>query len=51
MLSKSMFLSTMSHELRTPLNSVIGNSQLLTRAQLPQKHQEQVKDISIAANL
>lgn len=49
--SKSIFLATMSHELRTPLNSVIGNAQILSRAHLPNKHHEQVNDISIAGNL
>ncbi|MGK0445728.1 MAG: signal transduction histidine kinase [Bermanella sp.] len=49
--SKSIFLSTMSHELRTPLNSVIGNAQLLSRAQLPDKYREQANDIAIAGNL
>ena len=49
--SKSIFLATMSHELRTPLNSVIGNAQLLGRADLPSRYHGQVNDISIAGNL
>jgi CheY-like chemotaxis protein len=49
--SKSMFLSTMSHELRTPLNSVIGNAQLLSRADLPNKYRVQASDIATAGNL
>ena len=50
-LSKSMFLATMSHELRTPLNSVIGNAQLLSRLELPEKAQPKVKDIELAGNI
>lgn len=49
--SKSIFLANMSHELRTPLNSVIGNSQLLVRADLPEKHRAKINDIALAGNL
>ncbi|AOJ77522.1 ATP-binding protein [Burkholderia ubonensis] len=33
--AKSTFLATMSHEIRTPLNAIIGNLELMARAQLP----------------
>ena len=49
--SKTMFLATMSHELRTPLNSVIGNAQLVARANLPESVKTQVNDIALAGNL
>ncbi|MFT5594925.1 MAG: signal transduction histidine kinase/CheY-like chemotaxis protein [Oceanicoccus sp.] len=49
--SKSIFLANMSHELRTPLNSVIGNSQLLVRSDLPEKHRVKINDIALAGNL
>lgn len=44
--AKSEFLSSMSHELRTPLNSIIGFSDLLSMADLPEKEQDQVNHIS-----
>lgn len=49
--SKAMFLATMSHELRTPLNSVIGNSTLLAKGDLPPSSKERIVDIQLAANL
>ncbi|HDR8992341.1 TPA: response regulator [Burkholderia vietnamiensis] len=33
--AKSTFLATMSHEIRTPLNAIVGNLELMARAQLP----------------
>ena len=44
--AKSEFLSSMSHELRTPLNSIIGFSDLLSMAGLPEKEQHQIDHIS-----
>ncbi|WP_423382281.1 ATP-binding protein [Burkholderia sp. LMG 32019] len=32
--AKSTFLATMSHEIRTPLNAIIGNLELMERAQM-----------------
>ncbi len=43
--------SRLNHELRTPLNSVIGNAQLLSRADLPNKYRVQASDIATAGNL
>jgi PAS domain S-box-containing protein len=34
---KTQFISTMSHELRTPLAAIIGATELLTKAQLPER--------------
>lgn len=49
--TKSTFLATMSHELRTPLNSVVGNTQLLERENLPDRLKHRISDISVAGNL
>ncbi|RUM90043.1 MAG: hypothetical protein DSZ27_09875 [Thiomicrospira sp.] len=48
--AKSEFLSSMSHELRTPLNSIIGFSDLLSMADLPEKEQHQVDHISASGH-
>lgn len=42
-LTKARFLANISHELRTPLNALLGMTQLLDRAQLPEPHRDQVK--------
>lgn len=49
--AKSSFLATMSHELRTPLNAVIGFSELLQNASLPEEEQnEAIQSIYLAGN-
>ncbi|MEL6490941.1 MAG: CHASE2 domain-containing protein [Cyanobacteria bacterium J06621_3] len=40
--AKSDFLANMSHELRTPLNGILGYTQILQRASLPEKEQQGV---------
>ncbi|RYF93636.1 MAG: response regulator [Caulobacteraceae bacterium] len=46
--ARQLFLTEMSHELRTPLNAVIGFSQLLLDAQLPDVASEQAGRIHAA---
>jgi len=43
--AKSQFLATMSHEIRTPMNGIIGMTQLLTQAGLPD---EQADEAAVA---
>ncbi|MBN3823259.1 response regulator [Burkholderia sp. Ac-20384] len=43
--AKSTFLATMSHEIRTPLNAIIGNLELMGRAELPPTEQRRLKTI------
>lgn len=43
--AKSEFLSRISHELRTPLNGIIGFSELLKMAELPQRAASNVERI------
>ncbi|MEP6885420.1 MAG: two-component regulator propeller domain-containing protein [Gammaproteobacteria bacterium] len=47
--AKSDFLSRMSHELRTPMNGVLGMTELLARAPLPNAQARQVNTIRSSA--
>lgn len=46
--AKNEFISRMSHELRTPLNAILGFAQLLTMAELDERHRRNVDRISTA---
>ncbi|VWC72727.1 two-component system sensor histidine kinase/response regulator [Burkholderia lata] len=43
--AKSTFLATMSHEIRTPLNAIVGNLELMERAELPAVERRRLKTI------
>ncbi|MEK7886877.1 ATP-binding protein [Burkholderia contaminans] len=43
--AKSTFLATMSHEIRTPLNAIVGNLELMERAELPAVERQRLKTI------
>ncbi|VWC65349.1 ATP-binding protein [Burkholderia lata] len=43
--AKSTFLATMSHEIRTPLNAIVGNLELMERAELPAIERRRLKTI------
>ncbi|MBN3787637.1 ATP-binding protein [Burkholderia sp. Ac-20353] len=43
--AKSTFLATMSHEIRTPLNAIVGNLELMERAQLPSQERRRLRTI------
>lgn len=47
---KEQFLANMSHEIRTPLNAIVGFTEQLRKASLPQQQQEQVKAISSSSD-
>ncbi|MBX2843360.1 MAG: response regulator [Flammeovirgaceae bacterium] len=48
--AKELFLSTMSHEIRTPLNAIVGVSNLLKMADIPQEHLDSIEILEISAN-
>ncbi|KVL37830.1 hybrid sensor histidine kinase/response regulator [Burkholderia sp. MSMB1835] len=43
--AKSTFLATMSHEIRTPLNAIVGNLELMERAQLPADQRRRLQTV------
>ncbi|WP_269501802.1 hybrid sensor histidine kinase/response regulator [Burkholderia sp. IMCC1007] len=43
--AKSTFLATMSHEIRTPLNAIVGNLELMARAQLPADERRRLQTV------
>ncbi|WP_175884053.1 hybrid sensor histidine kinase/response regulator [Burkholderia sp. BCC0044] len=48
--AKSTFLATMSHEIRTPLNAIVGNLELMARAQLPAGEQRRLQTVMASSD-
>ncbi|MEM9557407.1 MAG: response regulator [Acidobacteriota bacterium] len=48
--AKSEFLSNMSHELRTPMNAVVGLTELLADADLPERQRSYLELVSRSAS-
>jgi len=48
--SKTRFLANMSHEIRTPMNGVLGMGQILTKSQLTEEQNSQLKTIMDSGN-
>lgn len=48
--TKEQFLANMSHEIRNPLSAVVGLTRQLSKAELPDKQQQQVEVLESSAN-
>ncbi|EKS9798748.1 MULTISPECIES: hybrid sensor histidine kinase/response regulator [Burkholderia] len=48
--AKSTFLATMSHEIRTPLNAIVGNLELMERADLPAVERRRLETIASSSD-
>ncbi|MGN1056371.1 MAG: response regulator [Comamonas sp.] len=42
---KSILQASISHEIRTPLNAILGLTQLLLKADIPEAHREQIRHV------
>ncbi|GLQ21223.1 sensor histidine kinase [Algimonas porphyrae] len=48
--TRSGFLATMSHEIRTPLNGILGMSDMLAKADIPDTEKRYAKLVQVSAN-